>query len=136
MRSFIILSVMRYERLTRCYILHTDLSEFKELDKTCQATCFFYQLWITGVLLNILPKILDSIDMVRVANEIKSCSVKILSSPVVSWNITLLKNTHTHIKYPNVFYCFFTFENMLLNIWYQTNFFTSTQTHIFITLFK
>ena len=30
------------------------------------------------------PKILDSIDMVRVVNEIKSCSVKILSSPVVS----------------------------------------------------
>ena len=38
--SFIILSVMWYERLTKCYLLHTDLSEFRELEKTCQATCF------------------------------------------------------------------------------------------------
>ena len=40
MGSFIILSVMWCERLTRWYILHTDPSEFKELGKTCQATCF------------------------------------------------------------------------------------------------
>ena len=38
--SFIILSVMWYERLTKCYVLHTDPSEFRELGKTCQATCF------------------------------------------------------------------------------------------------
>ena len=45
MRSFIILSVMWYERLTRWYILHIDPSEFKELGKTCQATCFpFFEL--------------------------------------------------------------------------------------------
>ena len=45
MGSFIILSVMWYERLTRWYILHIDPSEFKELGKTCQATCFpFFEL--------------------------------------------------------------------------------------------
>ena len=40
MGSFIILSVMWYKRLTRCYLLHIDPSEFRELGKTCQATCF------------------------------------------------------------------------------------------------
>ena len=30
--------------LTICYPLHTDSSEFRELKKTRQATCFFYQL--------------------------------------------------------------------------------------------
>ena len=40
MGSFIILSVMWYERLTKCYLLHTNPSEFRELGKTCQATCF------------------------------------------------------------------------------------------------
>ena len=40
MESFIILSVMWYERLTKCYLLHTNPSEFRELGKTCQATCF------------------------------------------------------------------------------------------------
>ena len=40
MGSFIILSIMWYERLTKCYLLHIDPSEFKELGKTCQATCF------------------------------------------------------------------------------------------------
>ena len=39
MMSFIILSIMWYERLIKCYLLHTDLSEFRELRKTCQATC-------------------------------------------------------------------------------------------------
>ena len=54
MGSFIILSVMWYKRLTKCYLLHTNLSEFRELGKTCQATCFLYQPWTTGALLNIL----------------------------------------------------------------------------------
>ena len=55
LRSFIILSVMWYERLTKCYLLHTDPSEFRELGKTYQVTCFFfYQLWTTGASLNIL----------------------------------------------------------------------------------
>ena len=40
MESFIILSVMGYERLTKCYLLHTDPLEFRELGKTCQVTCF------------------------------------------------------------------------------------------------
>ena len=40
MESFIILSVMWYERLTKCYLLHTDSLEFRELGKTFQATCF------------------------------------------------------------------------------------------------
>ena len=40
MERFIILSVMWYERLTRCYLLHTNPSEFRELRKTCQTTCF------------------------------------------------------------------------------------------------
>ena len=40
MGSFIILCVMWYKRLTKCYLLHTDPSEFRELGKTCQATCF------------------------------------------------------------------------------------------------
>ena len=31
---------MWYERLTKCYLLHTNPSEFKELEKTRQATCF------------------------------------------------------------------------------------------------
>jgi len=34
MESFIILSIVWYERLTRCYLLHTDLSRFWELGKT------------------------------------------------------------------------------------------------------
>ena len=38
--SFIILSVMEYERLTKCYLLHTDPLEFRELGKTCQVTYF------------------------------------------------------------------------------------------------
>ena len=41
MGSFIILSVMWYEKLTKCYLLHIDPSEFKELGKTRQATCCF-----------------------------------------------------------------------------------------------
>ena len=40
MESFIILSIMWYERLTKCYLLHTDPSEFRELGKTCQITSF------------------------------------------------------------------------------------------------
>ena len=40
MRSFIILSVMWHERLTKCYLLYTDPSELRELGKTRQATCF------------------------------------------------------------------------------------------------
>ena len=40
--------------LTICYLLHTDLLKFRELKKTCQATCFFYQLWTTGALLKYL----------------------------------------------------------------------------------
>ena len=40
MKNFIILSVMWYERLTKCYLLHIDPSEFRELGKTCQTTCF------------------------------------------------------------------------------------------------
>ena len=40
--------------LTICHPLHTNLSEFRELKKTCQATCFFYQLWTTGALLKYL----------------------------------------------------------------------------------
>ena len=40
MESFIILGIMWYERLTKCYLLYTDLSEFRELGKTCQTTCF------------------------------------------------------------------------------------------------
>ena len=40
MGRFIILSVMWYERLTKCYLLHTNPSEFKELGKTCQTTYF------------------------------------------------------------------------------------------------
>ena len=40
MESFIILSVMWYKRLTKCYILHTNPSKFRELEKICQETCF------------------------------------------------------------------------------------------------
>ena len=40
MGSFIILSVMWYERMTKCYLLHTDPLEFSELGKTCQVICF------------------------------------------------------------------------------------------------
>ena len=54
MRSFIILSVMWYGRLTKYYLLNIDLSKFKELEKTCQAICFFYQPWTVGGLLYIL----------------------------------------------------------------------------------
>ena len=43
MTSFIILSIMWYERLTKCY-LYTDPSEFRELRKTCQATCFLLSI--------------------------------------------------------------------------------------------
>ena len=39
MRSFIILSVMWYERLIKCYLLHTNPLEFRELGKTYQTTC-------------------------------------------------------------------------------------------------
>ena len=54
MGSFIILSVMWYERLTKYYLLHINPSEFRELGKTCQATCFPLSTWTTGALLNIL----------------------------------------------------------------------------------
>ena len=40
MESFIILSVMWYERFIKCYLLYTDPSEFRELGNTCLATCF------------------------------------------------------------------------------------------------
>ena len=40
--------------LTICHPLHTNLSKFRELKKTCQATCFFYQLWTAGALLKYL----------------------------------------------------------------------------------
>ena len=40
MGSFIILSVMWYERLTKCYLLYTNPSKFMELEKTCQVSCF------------------------------------------------------------------------------------------------
>ena len=33
MGSFIILNVMSYKRLTKCYLLHTSSLEFKELGK-------------------------------------------------------------------------------------------------------
>ena len=39
MESFIILSVMWYERYIKCYLLHTNPLKFRELGKTCQATC-------------------------------------------------------------------------------------------------
>ena len=133
--SFIILSVMWYERLTKCYLLHTDLSKFKELGKTCQVTYFplstlnhwiFTEhtswpskprlpkfprwdswVWIMsqkwddvvwawtmgfGVILWIwtllgfkidFSKIHDNVDAVRVANEMKPCGVKNLSSTSV-----------------------------------------------------
>ena len=137
--SFIILSVVWYERLTICYLLHTDPSEFRELRKTCQATCFepleFYWtyflalqtmtpkippmrlmsldhepkmrccamslnygpwyiamsfgpwasasfLWIWTLLGFKIdsPKIHDSVEVVRLANEMKPCGVKNLFS--------------------------------------------------------
>ena len=40
MGSFIILSIMWYKRFIKYYLLHINLSEFRELGKTCQATCF------------------------------------------------------------------------------------------------
>ena len=42
--SFIILSVMWYERLTKCYLLHTGSSKFRELGKTCQTFINFEPL--------------------------------------------------------------------------------------------
>ena len=50
--SFIILSVMWYERLTKCYLLRTDLSG--NWGRHVKQLAFLYQLWTTGVLLNIL----------------------------------------------------------------------------------
>ena len=49
---------MWYGRLTKYYLLNTDLSKFKELEKTCQAICFFYQLWTVVGLLYILLEVL------------------------------------------------------------------------------
>ena len=54
MGGFIILSVMWYERHTKCYLLHTDPSEFRELGRHAKQHAFLYQLWTTGALLNIL----------------------------------------------------------------------------------
>ena len=136
---------MWYERLMKCYLLHTDSSEFRELGKTCQATCFPLLTLNCWTLLNILlglpnddsqnspnethelgswaeneilchelklwvlvrlychefwtmgfdiilwictllgfkrdfPKIHDNVDVVLVANEMKPCGVKNLSS--------------------------------------------------------
>ena len=124
---------MWYERLTKCYLLHTDPLEFRKLGKTCQATCFplstlnhwsftehtswpskprlpkfsrwdswvwimSQKLWWCAMSLNYrlwrlfvwiwallgfrrdFPKIHDNVDMVRVANDMKSCGVKNLSS--------------------------------------------------------
>ena len=76
MMSFIILSVMWYEGLTRCYLLHTDPLEFRKLVKTCQATCFHYQLWIAGALLNIFfgsPNH-DSQNSPNESHEVGSCT--------------------------------------------------------------
>ena len=119
--------------LPKCYILHTDLSEFRELGKTCQATCFplstlnhwsftEHTSWpvqtttpkipsmrlmsldhepknemmchelepgalmpfcVNRALLGFrrdFPKIHDNVDVVQVANEMKPCGVKNLSS--------------------------------------------------------
>ena len=52
--SFIILSVMWYERLTKCYLLHTDPSSSGNCGRHAKQHAFLYQLWTTGALLNIL----------------------------------------------------------------------------------
>ena len=54
MRSFIILSIMWYERLTKYYLLHIDWSYSRNWGKHAKQQAFIYQLWITGALLNIL----------------------------------------------------------------------------------
>ena len=40
--------------LPKCYLLHTSPSKFRELRKTCQATCFSLSTLDLGALLNIL----------------------------------------------------------------------------------
>ena len=50
MESFIILSTIWYKMLTRCYLLHTYSSRFRELEKSCQITYFFYQHILLGPL--------------------------------------------------------------------------------------
>ena len=143
---------MWYERLTKCYLLHTDLLEFRELGKTCQATYFPLSIlnhwsftehtswpskprlpkfppwdswaWIMNQKWDVVPmssnygpwwdyivmsfgpwdsasflwiwtlldfkidspKIHDSVDVVQVANEMKSCGMKNLSSTPFSWS--------------------------------------------------
>ena len=51
MGIFIILSVVWYERLTKCYLLHTDPSEFRDLGKIAKQHAFLYQLWTARTLL-------------------------------------------------------------------------------------
>ena len=78
MKSFIILSVMWYERLTKCYLLHTDPSEFRELGKTCQATYFPLSTLNIGSLLNILfgPPNHDSQNSLDETHELGSWAKK------------------------------------------------------------
>ena len=119
--------------LPKCYLLHTNAFEFKELGKTCQATCFplstlnhwsfteqtswpskprlpkfpwwdsrawimgqkmrsyamslnhglwrlFVWIWALLGFRRDFPKIHDNVDVVQVANEMKLCCVKNLSS--------------------------------------------------------
>ena len=65
MESFIILSIIWYERLTKCYLLHTDLSKFRDWRRYAKQHGFFlfifyflfffiYQLWTARALLNTL----------------------------------------------------------------------------------
>ena len=132
--------------LPKCYILHTDPSEFRELGKTRQATYFplstlnhwsvtehtswpskpqllkfprwdswskimsqkmrwcamslnhglwriFVWIWALLGFRRDFPKIHDNVDMVRVANEMKSCGVKNFSSTLIKRNI-VTKTTH------------------------------------------
>ena len=46
MESFIILSIMWHERLTKCYLLHIDPSEFRELWKTCQSLELYWTYFL------------------------------------------------------------------------------------------
>ena len=137
--------------LPKCYLLYVDPSEFRELGKTCQATCFplstlnhlsftehtswpskprlpkfprwnswawimsqkirwcakslnhglwrlFMWIWVLLGFRRDFPKIHDNVDVVRIANEMKPCGVKNLSSTQVKRTMYIKKEKKQHMQ--------------------------------------
>ena len=137
--------------LPKCYLLHVDPSEFRELGKTRQATYFplstlnhwnfikhtswpskprlpkfprwnlwawmmsqkmrwcamslnhglwriFMWIWVLLGFRRDFPKIHDNVDVMRIANEMKPCGVKNLSSTQVKRTMYIKKEKKQHMQ--------------------------------------